>query len=384
MLPVMPLIPRQRGPIALYGATGYTGKLTAAELRRAGAEFVISGRSREKLDALATELGGEVEVRPASVDDPASLRSLLEGCTAVIDCAGPFTQLGEPVLRAAVETGTHYLDTTGEQPYMKMALERYGPGASEAGVAVIPAMGFDYLPGDMIASLTAEGMAEVDEVLLAYDVVGFRPTRGTTLSTLEMMKGGSYEWRKLQWLPAGGLSSSGSFDFEEPVGRKRMVSYPAGEQITVPRHIPTRQVRTVISGSTLAPEAVGPLLPLLAKPTGLALRTPLKRALGPLISRMPEGPNPQDRARVRFTIVCEVTRGRKVRRGVVRGNDVYGLTAASVANGAIIAARGGIPGSGGLAPSQAFDPRSFLADLSRFEVAWEVEAESREHAAVAA
>jgi short subunit dehydrogenase-like uncharacterized protein len=114
------------------------------------------------------------------------------------------------------------------------------------------------------------------------------------------------------------------------------------------------------------------------------MRTPLKRAFGSLISRLPEGPNPEDRARVRFTVVCEVTRGRSVRRGVVRGTDVYGLTAASVANGALIAARGGIPASGGLAPSQAFDPGRFLDDLSRFEVRWEVEPAPRETTAVAA
>ena len=70
-------------------------------------------------------------------------------------------------------------------------MERYGPGAAEAGVAVIPAMGFDYVPGDMIASLTAEGMGEVDEVLLAYAVAGFGATRGTTLSALEIMKEGT-------------------------------------------------------------------------------------------------------------------------------------------------------------------------------------------------
>ena len=47
---------------------------------------------------------------------------------------------------------------------MKMAFERYGPGAAEAEVAVIPAMDSDYVPGDMLASLTAVGMGEVDEV----------------------------------------------------------------------------------------------------------------------------------------------------------------------------------------------------------------------------
>lgn len=380
----MPLLSRQRGPIALYGATGYTGRLTAAELAKAKVEFVISGRSRAKLEALAEQLGGDVGVQPASLDDPASLRSLLEGCAAVIDCAGPFTLHGEPVLRAAVETATHYLDTTGEQPYMRLALERYGPGAADAGVAVIPAMGFDYVPGDMIASLTAEGMGEVDEVLLAYAASGFGATRGTMLSAMEILKGGDVEWRKLQWRRADQSVGRGSFEFPDPIGRKRMIRYPAGEQITVPRHIPTRRVRTMISASSLAPEALGPALPLLTRPTGLAMRTPLRRAVGAMISRLPEGPSAEDRAAARFMIVCDVTRGSKRRRGVIRGSDVYGLTAAAVARGAIIAAQGGIPGSGGLAPSQAFEPRLFLEDLARFEVEWEVESEPREPAAVAA
>jgi short subunit dehydrogenase-like uncharacterized protein len=121
------MVTKQRGPIAVYGATGYTGRLVAAELAAADADFVLAGRSRSKLEALAEELGRQAAVQPASLDDAESLRSLLYDCAAVIDCAGPFVKYGEPVLRAAVETGTHYLDTTGEQVYMKMAFERYGP-----------------------------------------------------------------------------------------------------------------------------------------------------------------------------------------------------------------------------------------------------------------
>jgi hypothetical protein len=127
------------------------------------------------------------------------------------------------------------------------------------------------------------------------------------------------------------------------------------------------------SASTVGIPDMGPLLPLIARPTGIAMRTPLRRGVGLLIDRLPEGPSPEDRAAARFTIVCEVTRGSKLRRGVIRGSDVYGLTAASVAHGALIAARGGIPRSGGLAPSQAFEPRSFLKELGRFDVEWEVE-----------
>ena len=78
------------------------------------------------------------------------------------------------------------------------------------------------------------------------------------------------------------------------------------------------------------------------------MRTPLRSGLaGRSISRLPEGPTPEERAAARFTIVCDVTRGSKPRRGVIRGADVYGLTAAAVASGAMIAARAGFPGAGG-------------------------------------
>jgi len=371
----MPLLSRQQGPIALYGATGYTGKLVAAELAAAKADFVLSGRSQEKLEALAGELEGNVAVRPAQLDDPVSLRELLAGCSVVIDCAGPFVRYGEPVLRAAVETSTHYMDTTGEQPYMKMAFDRYGPEAHRNGVAVIPAMGFDYVPGDMITALTAEGMGEVDEVLLAYAAFGFGATRGTMLSALEILKGGDVEWRKLQWLPAPRSLAGGHFDFPEPIGRQRMARYPAGEQLTVPRHVATRRVRTLITASTLAPGPGAAMLPVLALPIGLTMRTPAKRLIGALISRLPEGPSDEDRAAARFEIICEVRRGKTLRRGVIRGRDVYGLTAATVTRGALIAAGRGFSGRGGLAPSQAFEPTSFLKGLDRFSVEWEVEAQ---------
>ena len=380
----MALLSRQRGPIALYGATGYTGKLVAAELSAANADFVLSGRNPDKLDALARELGGEVPTMAAALDDPGGLRALLEGCSAVIDCAGPFTRHGEPVLKAAVETGTHYLDTTGEQPYMRMAFERYGPAAEQAGVAVIPGMGFDYAPGDMIAALTAEGMGEVDEVTIAYAWSEFTPTRGTAMTTLDILSGGAVEWRKLQWRPAEGTFGRDSFDFPEPIGHQRMIRYPSGEQITVPRHIATRRVRTLLTAATFAPHPrLAALMQLTARPMGLALRTPLKRAIAAAISRLPEGPDPEERAAARYTLVCDVTRGEKTRRGALHGRDTYGVTAALITKGALIASQGGIAESGALAPSQAFEPRQFLEGLERFDFGWEV-GDAREPVAAAA
>jgi short subunit dehydrogenase-like uncharacterized protein len=369
----MPLISRRQGPIAVYGATGYTGRQVAAELADAGAELILSGRNRGKLDNLAAELAGEVAVKRATLDDPASLRALLADCSAVVDCAGPFVRFGEPVLAAAVETGTHYLDTTGEQPYMKMAFERYGPGAAEAGVAVIPAMGFDYVPGDMIASLTANGIDELDGLSLYYCWDGFTPSQGTARTTLEIIKGGDLEWRNGGWVEASGGVSRGTYEFPPPVGRRGMVRYPAGEQITVPRHIRTRNVRTTMNASAFASERLAPLFAAAMRPAGLAMRTPLKRLAQAVISRLPEGPTAEQRRRMRWMIVCEAKRGEIERKGVISGRDVYGFTAAAICRGAMIAAGRGFEARGGLAPSQAFDPKDFLAGLDRFDVRWRVE-----------
>ncbi len=364
----MPLLSRQSGPIAVYGATGYTGRLVAAELARAGVDFVVSGRSARKLEALREQLELDAPAKPAKVDNPGSLRELLADCSVVIDCAGPFVRVGEPVLRAAVETGTHYLDTTGEQPYMRMAFERYGPGAAEAEVAVIPAMGFDYAPGDMIASLTAEGMGEVDEVALAYAWKGFAPSQGTARTTLEILSARTVEWRNMEWRKASGGFGRGSFEFPAPIGRRRMVRYPAGEQITVPRHVPTRNVSTTINAAAFSSERTGPIFAAMMRPAGLMLRTPLKSVVGALISRLPEGPRPEERERMRWMIVCEVRRGEIERRGVISGSDVYGVTAAAVCQGATLASRSGFDGMGALAPSQAFKPKDFLDGLDRFDV----------------
>jgi short subunit dehydrogenase-like uncharacterized protein len=364
----MPEDVAQTGPIAVYGATGYTGRLVAAELRRRGAEFVLSGRNPAKLEILAEEVGG-ADTKVARLDDSIGLRELLEPCAAVISCAGPFVQHGEPVLAAAAETGTHYIDTTGEQPFMRTVFESYGATAERTGAALVTAMGFDYVPGDLIASLTA-GVGPVDEVVLAYWVKGFGPTRGTALSALGIMSGGDVEWRGGELRPASQKVSRGTWDFGEEIGAQRMVRYPAGEHITVPKHVDTPLVTTRLSASTAVP-LPGAVASLAMVPFQLALRTPIRRGLEALIPRMPEGPSTESRRKSRFVIVCEARRGTEKTRGIVSGSDPYGLTARTTVEGALRCAAQGYDRRGALAPSQAFDPADLLDSLGSAGVEYE-------------
>ena len=369
----MELQARQRGPIAVYGATGFTGRLVASELERSGADFILAGRNGEKLDALSNSLDSMPPTRAVQVDDGPGLRGLLDGCATVIACAGPFTLHGEPVLDAAVQTGTDYLDTTGEQPFIRLAYDTYGPRAAGNGTAVIPAMGFDYVPGDMIASLTATGLGRLDTVRLAY-ATSFQMTRGTMLSALEMIKGGDVRWKGGRLEPAPQKISRGRFDFGPPLGEQQMTRYPAGEHLMLPRHLDVRNVETMLSAGSIAPGPLADLTPLVARPAGLLMRTPVRGLAGSLISQLPEGPDEESRAAARFTIACEARAadGRS-RQGRISGNDVYGITAAFIVKGAIASACGDIEASGGLSPAQAFDPNLFLDGFGDFALEWSVD-----------
>jgi short subunit dehydrogenase-like uncharacterized protein len=358
--------------VAVYGATGYTGRLVAAELKRRGADFVIAGRSAAKLDALSQSLGG-VRTAHASLDDTSALQAALEPCAAVISCAGsPFTEHGEPVLAAAIAAGTHYLDTTGEQPFMKTVFDR-DADAKAAGVALVTAMGFDYVPGDMLAALVCAGGERFDEVRLAYWTESFGPSRGTTISAVGQIGGDELEWRDGRLQVAGRAVRRAAVDFPEPAGHQRMVAYPAGEHFTVPRHVNTPNVRTSLSASTVAPHPkLGATVPLTMPALRFALGTRMKGLVEKAIARMPEGPSEAERRRARFVIVCEAQDGATTRKGVIRGVDVYGLTAVTTVEGALRCAAPGYDRSGALAPSEAFDPHDFLAALADAGVSYEV------------
>lgn len=372
------------GPIVVYGATGYTGKLVAEELASNGVELVLAGRNREKLETAAVGVSGIVPRRSSTgdpvgmprieavgIENSSGLRELFEGCGAVISCAGPFTLHGEPVLAAAVDAGAHYLDTTGEQPFMLTAFEGYGRRAQKAGVVVLPAMGYDYVPADLLVALTARGVDPIDRIRVAYHSP-FQPSRGTARSSLEMIKGGDLEWRDGTLRPAPQKVGRPDFDFGPPLGRKRMMRFPSGEHVTVPRHLTVRSIETAMTADSILPTRIAGLMPVLARPAGIVMRTPVRAAVNRLISLMPEGADPEGRTSSRFTIGCEVSSPSAGRRGFLSGTDVYGLTAALVVKGAIAAAQGRIEPTGALAPAEAFDPEEFLSGLERFDLEWTV------------
>lgn len=357
-------------PIAVYGATGYTGDLVVAELRRLGLDVVVSGRRPDALAAVAARHGLDpaTAVRPAAADDHGALVRAFTGCGAVIACAGPFGLYGEGVVRAAIEARAHYLDTTGEQPFVKQVLHEYGRPAANAGVGLVPGMGFDYLPGDLLCHLTAEGAGPLSDLTIAYAIAGFGPTRGTAKSALLQLSAGEdvYVDGALRKAPIR-QPLGRTFDFGPQIGTKVVARFPVGEVITVPRHVDTRQVTSLVTAGAFAPHPRAEVaVPVLTPAIALALRTPLRRALMAGIDRLPPGPPEDERRAVRYTLVCVATPadGGPVRRGVLEGSDIYGITAHTTAHGAHLMATEGYDKRGGLAPAEAYDAKAFLDVLA--------------------
>jgi short subunit dehydrogenase-like uncharacterized protein len=358
--------------IAVYGAGGYTGRLVATELVRRGIDGVLVGRGRERLEAAARVAGG-AEVRLAGLEDPERLTSSLADCDAVVNCAGPFTALGEPVVKAAIAAGTNYVDTTAEQLYVERIFSRCGEAAAAAGVTVVPACGYDIVPGDLLAHLTGEQVEPVERLTLAYDIRDFGMTRGSIRSVLVMYTGGEVGYRDGRFDAGGGPTRRPAVRFPDEAKPAATVRWPAAEIVTVPRHLDVREVDVVMRGDALVPGPLAPVAPSLMPLMTTVMKTPLRGGLDRLVGWLPEGPSEEKRRRARFGFVAEAkgADGRRA-RGILNGVDVYGTTAAIAVEGATRLAKGGAE-PGVLAPAQAFDPADFFGALADRELTWRVE-----------
>jgi short subunit dehydrogenase-like uncharacterized protein len=361
--------------IAVYGATGYTGKLVAEELERRGLEARLCGRNGGKLRALKASLGVDWEVRAAPVDDTECLRKAFDGADVVISCAGPFTYYGAPVIEAALDVGAHYCDTTGEQPYMKRVFDFLDEPAASRGLAVVPAVGFDIVPGDLAAALAC-GDRSWEEVVIAYAVTGFAMSRGTMRSAAEMLTGEDLEYVHGEFVPAPSGIVNERFTYPDPLGERAVTKFPGGEVVTVPRHVDARTVRGRMTLGTYAPHpSLAPAVPYAVPVIGALMRTPLGGALDGLIDRLPEGPGDDARRASRFTIVAEARAADgSTSRASVTGSDVYGLTAVIAVEVARTMAEDAFAESGALAPAQVVDPAGFLDFLGDHGVSYEAPA----------
>src|SRR5215217_9596900 len=148
----------------LYGSYGYTGRLIAERARELGLTPLLAGRDAHALRAQAAELGAEH--RAFALDDAAALDAALRETRVVLHAAGPFAHTARPMLEACLRTGAHYLDITGEIAVFEDIHSR-NQEFIDAGIIVIPGVGFDVVPTDCLAAMLKRELASATHLKLA-------------------------------------------------------------------------------------------------------------------------------------------------------------------------------------------------------------------------
>ncbi len=209
--------------IVLFGATGFTGRLTAEYLARHapdGLRWALAGRNRDKLEEVRNHLAtisgsaADLELLHADVTDPTSLVQVAERARVVITTVGPYLAYGEPLVAACADAGTDYVDLTGEPEFVDRMYLRHHRAAVASGARIVHACGFDSIPHDLGALYTVQQLPD-DAPITLRGVVrsGGTASGGTIHSALNQfararrMKEAYSARRRAEGKPADGRRS---------------------------------------------------------------------------------------------------------------------------------------------------------------------------------
>ena len=155
--------------LALFGATGFTGGLTADYLAAnapAGLRWALVGRNRTKLEAVAARLAAASPEAPtpdlivADAADSAALARVAESTRVVITTVGPYALYGAPLVAACAAAGTDYVDLTGEPEFVDRTWLDHHATAERTGARIVHCCGFDSIPHDLGAYFTVQHLPE--------------------------------------------------------------------------------------------------------------------------------------------------------------------------------------------------------------------------------
>ena len=139
--------------VVLYGASGFVGQQTVQYFARhpdsTQVRWAIAGRNRQKLEAVRATVGVKVDVLVADSQDQSAIDAIVSQTRVLLTTAGPFALYGNALVDACVRFKTHYVDITGETPWVKTLIDRYHTQAAADGTRLIPCCGFDSVPSDL-------------------------------------------------------------------------------------------------------------------------------------------------------------------------------------------------------------------------------------------
>lgn len=399
--------------LLLLGATGVTGRPTAAHLsRHARGPWAIGGRDPGRLRELADALPGPARPEVVHVDlaAPASVGAAVARARVVLSAAGPFARLAPAVIAACVEHGAHYADLSGEIGFIAEMVRTHHDAARAAGVTVVQAAGFESLPFDLATRLAGEAALQrhghpvvAVRQLLRIDPGG-TPGGGDVVSggTIASLREGLRSDSAPDWVdPAALLPATADADRVRLVQPAAALPWDAGGTLAAPLSPspfinPPVVLRTaallgadgglapdlsyreglaldLVAGGRPAQLAAAGVMSALHAGLGLALRAPapvrraLAAGLGPL-ARPGRGPDVERTEGWRWHVDV---RGRTAARDEVRiavegrGHPGYGTCAAVLAEVGMLLAdpQAELPGGGGhLTPALALGTAPSVLD----------------------
>jgi len=302
----------------LYGAYGYTGRLVAEMAADHGLAPILAGRNSDKVSTMADRYGWKKRV--FNLDEPATVARALDGVDCVLHCAGPFAQTAAPMVTGCLETGTHYLDITGEIEVFE-ALAARDAAATEAGVMLLPGVGFDVVPTDCLAAHLAAQVPDASQLEVAFMGLG-RVSRGTIKTAIQQMGTGGLVRREgeIVTVPPGWTTRSVDFG-DHP---RTVVSIPWGDVATAYRSTGIPNITTY----TYLPETARTLLRLSRYLSWLLSWEPIQKLMTAFVNRQPAGPTPEERAEGETHVWASVRNAAGDRKtGRLHGPEGYTFTA---------------------------------------------------------
>jgi short subunit dehydrogenase-like uncharacterized protein len=305
--------------LLLYGAYGYTGRLTAELATVKKLDVVLAGRNKDSLTKLGDRLG--LPTRAVGLDDAEQLSEALKDIACVVHMAGPFGITSGPMLDACLATHTNYLDITGEIEVFETMWSREEE-IKRAGITVMPGAGFDVVPTDCITAYVASKFERSTSLIIALR--GLESASQGTLRTAIRQVSKPVLCRR-----AGAIVE---LDDRSP----RWIDFGSGGELCVPvswGDVATAFHSTGVGNITVyfrrtrllhSANLVGKLFgPLLQSRTG-------QKALAAIVRGFPEGPGQPERIRHQSMIWAEATdHSGRCSRAILSTPDPYDFTANS-------------------------------------------------------
>merc|ERR1719191_354512 len=163
--------------LILYGADGCVGHFAASHLaQQPNLKWAIAGRTKEHLEAVASELAKEggnsskPEIIVAALDGKTDPKTWVTRAKAVITAAGPFSvHGGELIVRACAESGVHYSDTSDEFYWQRRMIDSHDAAARTSGAKIVLSSGFCVLAGDIGSQLAIKGLGDQSKNEVSLD-----------------------------------------------------------------------------------------------------------------------------------------------------------------------------------------------------------------------